>query len=216
MESKLQISDKGDLLDFSLDGGIATQGDQTCTRRFDSPLSPYTLFGVLLAEARTWLFVCFVICVCLVTVDWPIFHGFNKIKILARIWPRRWTCTQHLAPPGGGDCIGHLSSWEKVWFHEYVWSNPRHQPRWSALGQAPILFDLTELNVTFRSETVTWHVLDLPTCVYYLPRCNRRVTCNRCCTISIRGRGLQQQSQSSRGSGGTYTVSVHRHGEERA
>lgn len=27
MESKLQVSDKGDLLDFSLDGGIATQGD---------------------------------------------------------------------------------------------------------------------------------------------------------------------------------------------
>lgn len=26
MESKLQVSDKGDLLDFSLDGGIATQG----------------------------------------------------------------------------------------------------------------------------------------------------------------------------------------------
>ncbi|CAN0353756.1 unnamed protein product, partial [Hapterophycus canaliculatus] len=25
MESKLQVSDKGDLLDFSLDGGIATQ-----------------------------------------------------------------------------------------------------------------------------------------------------------------------------------------------
>lgn len=26
MESKLQVSDKGDLLDFSLDGGLSTQG----------------------------------------------------------------------------------------------------------------------------------------------------------------------------------------------
>lgn len=31
MESKLQVSDKGDLLDFSLDGGIATQGQPVCS-----------------------------------------------------------------------------------------------------------------------------------------------------------------------------------------
>lgn len=32
MESKLQVSDKGDLLDFSLDGGIATQGTERGSR----------------------------------------------------------------------------------------------------------------------------------------------------------------------------------------
>lgn len=47
MESKLQVSDKGDLLDFSLDGGTATQGDAARTVFPPFPVSWCALWGVV-------------------------------------------------------------------------------------------------------------------------------------------------------------------------
>lgn len=52
MESKLQVSDKGDLLDFSLDGGIASQGNRMKKRAllsYATPPPPEVVFGLSVA-----------------------------------------------------------------------------------------------------------------------------------------------------------------------